>query len=111
VDWGNDKERSDFLREEAAVYLLERAQEEAVMENTAQAHLDNYEEQCGECGRWVDEDGLVPYQGQSLCPSCRRGYILDDFEKLAGEINPAFSRDVWKAAEALISAMKKEAGE
>jgi hypothetical protein len=76
-----------------------------------QARRDNGMEQCGDCGGWEDEDSLAHYQGQHLCPACYRGYVLDDLENLAGDIEAAFSSGVWKAAQALISAMKKEAGE
>jgi hypothetical protein len=76
-----------------------------------QARRDNGMEQCGDCGGWVDEDGLAHYQGQHLCPKCYRGYVLDDLENLKDDIENAFSSDVWVDLKALISAMKKEAGE
>jgi formylmethanofuran dehydrogenase subunit E len=108
-----NEQKFDFAREEAAVYLLERAEEEAYEEkmahNQVRAHIDNGEEQCDECGGWVDDDDLVPYQGQDLCPACRRGYILDDFEKLADEIQISFSGPAWGKALALLDHMKKEA--
>jgi hypothetical protein len=68
-------------------------------------------DQCDECGRWEDEDRLFHYQGQHLCPACRRGYVLDDLKNLADGIEDAFSSDVWVELRTLISAMEKEAGE
>jgi antirestriction protein len=87
--------------------VAERAREEARMEGMAQAHRDNYEEQCDGCGDWVDEDDLVPYQDQRLCPACHREYVLADFEALAEDIRIAFSEKTGKMAKELLSAMKK----
>ncbi|MDR1147235.1 MAG: hypothetical protein LBK66_01240 [Spirochaetaceae bacterium] len=91
--------------------VLDRACDETRQENMAQAHRDNGEEQCEECGEWVDEEDLALYQGQHLCPDCHRGYILESLENLKDDIEAAFSHDVWIAARALISAMDKETKE
>jgi formylmethanofuran dehydrogenase subunit E len=58
--------------------------EEAFQENLAQAHRDNYEEQCGECGNWIDEDDLVSFQGGHICPVCLGEYVLTDSENEEG---------------------------
>jgi hypothetical protein len=87
----------------------DRAREEAFQEILAQAHIDNYEVQCDECGAWVDEDGVAVYQDQNLCHDCHRAYVFADFEKLAEEIQIAFSRETGGKAKELLASMRGEA--
>jgi hypothetical protein len=84
----------------------DRAREEAYQERAAQAHRDNYEYQCDECGDWADEDDIAVYRDQNLCPTCHRGYVLGDFEQLAKEIKIAFGGKTGGMAEELLAAMK-----
>jgi ribosomal protein S27AE len=88
---------------------LDRAREEAVMENTARAHRDNGERECDECGEWTDEYDMAVYRDQQLCPTCHREYVLADFEDLAKEIKAAFGRRTGDMADNLLAAMRKEA--
>jgi hypothetical protein len=85
---------------------LDRALEETRMETLAQAHIDSGEKQCEECGEWVDEDDLVPYQEQNLFPNCRREYVFADFEELAKIIPIDFGQKTGKIAEKLLASMK-----
>jgi NAD-dependent SIR2 family protein deacetylase len=86
---------------------LERKREEAVMENMAQAHADNGERECDECGEWTDEYDMAVYRDQQLCPDCHREYVLADFEELVKEIKTAFGGKTAAMAENLLAAIKE----
>jgi hypothetical protein len=87
---------------------LERDLEESRQDGLARARIEDGELECDECGEWADEDDLVTYQDQRLCPACHREYVIADFEDLVKEIKIAFGGKITDMAADLLTAMEKE---